>query len=138
MTRDVHVFSNVRQIRRSSRQLASIIYDAVHSIREKNGEKVLFENIPVKKGNLTVILKFEMLADGKGVRIRFLLDDREIRTWDMESHRHGENDYMFDIKVPARGILKAVLLDPDHHFGSEEVEVVLVAGAGGSGPGTKA
>ena len=134
MTRDVHVFSNVRQIRRSSRQLASIIYDVVHAIRTINGETVLFENIPVKKGNLTVILKFEMLADGKDVLIRFFLDGREIRTWDMESHRHGENDFMFDIKVPARGILKAVLLDPYQHFGSEEVEVILVAGAGGSGP----
>ena len=138
MTRDVHVFTNVRQIRRSSRQLASIIYDVVHAIRTIHGETVLFENIPVKKGNLTVILKFEMLADGKDVRIRFFLDGREIRTWDMESHRHGENDFMFDIKIPAKGILKAVLLDPNHNFGSEEVEVILVAGAGGSGPVSRA
>ena len=75
-----------------------------------------------------------MLTDAKDVRIRFFLNGREVRTWDMESNRRGENEFMFDIKVPARGFLKAVLLDPYQHFGSEEVEVILVAGAGGKGP----
>jgi Ca-activated chloride channel family protein len=129
---DFHEFSNVRPSgRRSPQQQAPVLYDVVHAIRDINGETVLFENIPVKKGHFTIILKFRTKPDGKDVRIRFVLDGCEIGTWDMDGHRQGQNNFGFDIAVPAKGILKAVLLDPYRHFGQKEVEVILMADAGG-------
>ena len=134
-------FANVRIARRPPNQEQKpepgpgpVLYDAViRAVRETNGEALLFDKVPVKRGRYMLVLSFGSGPVPKGVRIRLSLDGKELGSWDPGMYIMDRHECLIEFAVAGHGLLKAVLLDPAGRLEGYEVGVRLVNEAGWRG-----
>jgi Ca-activated chloride channel family protein len=111
-----------------------VLYSAViRAVRETNGEAILFDTVPVKSGRYMLVLSFGAGPVPKGVRIRLVLDGKELGSWDPERYLMDRHECLIEFAAAGHGLLSAVLLDPAGRLAGNEVGVKLVTSAGWKG-----
>jgi hypothetical protein len=91
-----------------------------------HGEAVLFDHYTAKKGNISINLRFASFVATKDVQLRLFLDGTEIDTLSADTFTWNLDVLSFSFELPAGGVLKGVLLDPNGEWDRHEVTVNIV------------
>ena len=117
---------NVMSSKRSPARKKQTGQYEIPQLQIKNGEAILFDHYTAKKGKISINLRFASFVATKDVQLRLFLDGTEIETWDADSFTWNLDVLSFSFNLPADGILKGVLLDPNGEWDRHEIKVNII------------